>query len=59
MTVAELIDKLKAFPDNLEVTITDGYQSVVFHGDFDVQKFLDCDGTPSVDIGVGGLQMYD
>lgn len=57
MTVIELISKLQEFPPDLEVTITDGFSASVFHGDFEVQKFLDCDGYPSVDIGVGGTEV--
>ena len=57
MTVMELILKLQALPPDCEVTITDGYNAVVYQGDFVVQKFLDGDGYLSVDTGVGGTEM--
>jgi hypothetical protein len=54
MTVAELIEKLKEFPLDQEVRITDGYRYNFYQGDFDFQLFEDVDGSTFVDIGIGG-----
>ena len=55
MTVAELIAKLQEFPQDMEVSITDGFRSHVYQGDFEIRIFEDCDDTKVVDIGVGGF----
>jgi hypothetical protein len=54
MTVSELIEKLKEFPQDTEVKITDGFQGFFYEGDFDIQLFEDMDDTSFVDIGIGG-----
>jgi hypothetical protein len=54
MTVSELIEKLKEFPQDTEVKITDGFQGFFYEGDFDIQLFEDIDDTSFVDIGIGG-----
>jgi hypothetical protein len=54
MTVAEWIEKLKEFPQDQEVRITDGYKYHFYEGNFDFQLFEDVDGSTFVDIGVGG-----
>ena len=56
MTVAELMMKLKAFPPDLEVKITDGLNYRFYSGDFVIEQFEDVDGTSCVDIGVGGFE---
>ena len=56
MTVAEWIEKLKEFPQSLEVRITDGYKHHFYEGDFDFQLFEDLDGSKFVDIGIGGFE---
>ena len=56
MTVAEWIEKLKEFPQSLEVKITDGYRCNFYRGDFVFQLFEDVDGSTFVDIGIGGFE---
>ena len=56
MTVAELMMKLKVFPPDLEVKITDGLNYRFYSGDFVIEQFEDVDGTFCVDIGVGGFE---
>jgi hypothetical protein len=55
MTVAEFIEKLKQFPQSLEVKITDGHKYHFYEGDFVFQLFEDVDGSTFVDIGIGGF----
>lgn len=57
MTVAEWIEKLKEFPQDLEVKITDGYEANFYQGDFTIELFEDLDGSFFVDIGIGGLMV--
>ena len=52
MTVAEWIEKLKQFPQDQEVKITDGHNYQFYEGDFDFQLFEDVDGSTFVDMGV-------
>lgn len=52
MTVGELIKKLAVFPDDMEVTITDGYRVEHYRGNYEVVAFPEDD---IVDIGIGGL----
>lgn len=59
MTVAELIEKLKEFPLDQEVKITDGHKYHFYEGDFDFQLFEDVDGSTFVDIGIGGFDECD
>ena len=54
MKVAELIEKLNKFPQDMEVKVTDGLQGFFYEGDFNVQVFEDIDSTSFVDIGIGG-----
>jgi hypothetical protein len=54
MNVAEFIKKLKEFPQDQEVKITDGFKYNFYQGDFDFQLFEDVDGSTFVDIGIGG-----
>jgi hypothetical protein len=61
MTVAEWIEKLKEFPQDQEVRITDGhkynfYELLILQGDFNFQLFEDVDGSTFVDIGIGGFE---
>lgn len=56
MTVAEWIEKLKEFPQDQEVRITDGFKYHFYEGDFDFQLFEDLDGSTFVDIGIGGFE---
>ena len=59
MTVAEWIEKLKTFPQDQEVRITDGHRYNFYEGDFDFQLFEDIDGSTFVDIGIGGFDEGD
>ena len=54
MIVAELIQKLHQYPQDMEVQITDGYQLHFYKGDFAFQLFEGDDGKTFVDIGIGG-----
>ena len=56
MTVAEFIEKLKEFPLDQEVKITDGWKYGFYEGDFEFQLFEDVDGSTFVDIGIGGFE---
>jgi hypothetical protein len=56
MTVAEWIEKLKEFPLDREVKITDGWKYLFYGGDFEFQIFEDDDGSTFVDIGIGGFE---
>lgn len=56
MTVAEWIEKLKKFPLDQEVKITDGFKCHFYQGDFVFQLFEDLDGSTFVDIGIGGYE---
>lgn len=56
MTVAEWIEKLKGFPLDQEVKITDGWRYHFYEGDFEFQLFEDVDGSKFVDIGIGGFE---
>jgi len=49
MKVKEMIEKLKKYPANAEVIISDGYKLMFWSGDFVITKFEN-----KVDIGVGG-----
>jgi hypothetical protein len=51
MTVDALIKKLSAYPGDMEVTITDGYDCRCYQGDYTVEEF-----EGSVDIGIGGTE---
>jgi hypothetical protein len=59
MTVAEWIEKLKQFPQDKEVKITDGYRYHFYNGNFVFQLFEDVDGSAFVDIGIGGFDEED
>jgi hypothetical protein len=59
MTVAEMIQKLQEYPQDLEVKITDGFRYQFYEGDFEFQLFEDVDGTQMVDIGIGGFDEED
>lgn len=59
MTVAEWLEKLKEFPQDKEVKITDGFKSHSYEGDFDFQLFEDVDGSTFVDIGIGEFEVEE
>ena len=54
MKVAELIEKLNKFPQDMEVKVTDGFQGFFYEGNFEIKVFEDIDSTSFVDIGIGG-----
>lgn len=58
MTVGELIERLSHFPEDLEVTITDGYNAQSYRGDFEVVLF-EYDDEQTVDIGIGGFEFNE
>lgn len=55
MTVAEMVETLLQYRQDLEVKITDGFRYQFYEGKFDIALFEDVDGTQMVDIGIGGL----
>lgn len=55
MKVKDLIKELQKFNPELEVTITDGYHSQHYIGDFEVTVFEDHNENVFVDIEIGGL----
>lgn len=59
MKINELIAKLQAIHDNhgdVEVLITDGFNSRCYRGDYAVESWVDDDGKMTVDIGIGGCE---
>lgn len=63
MTVKELIQKLKEFPADADITITDGFECNCYHSkslDFQLLKYSDFYNDKRykhkqfVDIGIGG-----
>lgn len=59
MTVKELIDRLKLFPGDWEVTITDGFQALCYKGSWEILPFSEDNGATTIDIGVGGTAFYE
>lgn len=59
MRVSELMAILSKVDQNLEVTITDGYDGVFYSGDYDVVAYTEEDGTTVLDIGIGGCQFCE
>ena len=58
MLVKELIEKLKEFDGDLEVSITDGYNWTGYHTDnIEIALFEESDCKTLVDIGIGGCQI--
>ena len=55
MTVAEWIEKLKKFPQDSEVKITDSFKFVFYEGDFEFQAFESADGSTFVSISISGF----
>lgn len=49
MTVGEIIEQLKQYPESVEIVVSDGYRCKFYKGSFVIKEF---EGT--VDIGVGG-----
>jgi hypothetical protein len=55
MTVKELIERLSAFPKDMEVTISDGYKVAFYQTDgISIKEF-----EGMVDIGIGGCVIED
>ena len=62
MKVKELITKLLEFDQNLEVTITDGWEAENYHtNSIQIKEFTEGYGNPikTVDIGIGGCRLLD
>jgi len=59
MNVKELVTILQQFPDDLEVTITDGHNGTLYSGTFEIKLFNEGEGKFAVDIGIGGLDVYE
>lgn len=60
MKVSEMINALQGCLNNagdLEVTITDGFECILYRGDYSFQVFTEDDGEKVIDIGVGGLRL--
>ena len=57
MTVGELISILEKLDENLSITITDGFEGKIYHGNWPIIEFEEDDGTKTVDIGIGGTLM--
>lgn len=59
MKVKELIEKLKEFDPELEVTISDGYRCHFYHTKgIEIQVF-EWDGVKDLDIGIGGCDYQE
>lgn len=55
----ELIQQLLAVgDDDMEVSITDGYECLVYEGAFLIALVHYDNGNPIIDIGIGGLNDY-
>jgi len=55
MKVKDLINELKKYNYDLEVTITDGYECIHYHTkNIEIRPFRDIIGSAVVDIGIGG-----
>ena len=58
MRVKDLIKQLKALEKqhgNLQVSITDGFEMVIYQGDFGVELYEGSD-CKMIDIGIGGTK---
>lgn len=51
MNVKQLIEQLSQFPEDMRVTVTDGYNCKCYNGEYSIKEF---EGT--VDIGIGGTE---
>jgi hypothetical protein len=58
MKIKDLISKLKKMPQDLEVTISDGYNYKFYKGDYEIILFEE-EGIQYCDIGVGGCDVKD
>ena len=59
MRVSEMIEQLQSLQDtwgDVEVLITDGFDSVFYRGDYGISSWMDDDGSMTIDIGVGGCR---
>lgn len=58
MTLNKLIALLEAKREEIggdvEVLITDGFNTACYRGDYEVATFVDLDGYVFADIGIGG-----
>ena len=56
MKIKEMIEKLKEYDPELEVTITDGFECRSFRGDFEFSLYKIDENIKELDIGIGGLE---
>lgn len=59
MKVSKMVEILQGFPQDLDVMISDGYNLEFYSGEYDIQLWESEDGTKCVDVGIGGLSIYD
>ena len=60
MLISELVERLKQYPQDMEIKIVDGHQGKVYSGDFELQCWKDPNtGIFNLDIGIGGLEEYE
>lgn len=58
MTVSEMIEKLKQFPQDYEVEIVNGFDVKFYRGDFSFNLF-ECEHEGNfVDIAISGTEIY-
>ncbi len=61
LTLNQFIEKLISFKEihggNILVSICDGFQGTVYEGPFEIQHFIELDGIPYCDIGIGGMEV--
>ena len=59
MKVKRLIELLSLYDPELEVVIVDGHSCRMYAGDFEVESFKYLDGSVTLDIGIGGLEVHE
>ena len=59
MTNKKFRKLLEKFPDDLEITITDGYKANCYHGNFKAKIFKQFNGVKTIDIGIGGFIIHE
>lgn len=62
MKISEMISELAVLQTqvgDVEVLVTDGYDARGYRGDYEIVKYIDCDGAVYVDIGIGRCMEHD
>jgi hypothetical protein len=60
MIVKELIEKLQKYNENMEVTITDGFNYKFYHTNkLLITEFYDSQDIKYLDIGIGGCEIEE